>query len=244
MSSEKQRIIDLKSFMGFGLSLNNNALESSDFDLGRVYNYTIDNMKGHLLNQEIYCPESFYTKYVGVDYDEVLQKKKIRLNFYVLSGGTAGIEYIKTLVYCVSSYPVILECLRGRGTIVMQSETDAIISYVRAGNKIIVPAGYNVAISNIKFAPLIISEFLFSGTRQMKTMDEVRGAGYYVIRKNSRSAIVINPHHGSVPPFRKIKWGEVNPEYGITAKTPVLKRLLRRYEKFQWLFKKDSILTL
>jgi len=64
---------------------------------------------------------------------------------------------------------------------------------------------------------------------------------YYVIRKNAKQEIVRNPNYKIVNEPEKIDWDSITQEYGITPKTPIIKQIVRKNERFEWLFKENSV---
>jgi hypothetical protein len=41
--------------------------------------------------------------------------------------------------------------------------------------------------------------------------------------------------------IERVDWNKVRKDLGITPKTPINKQIMRKYEKFDWLFKEDAI---
>jgi len=72
-------------------------------------------------------------------------------------------------------------------------------------------------------------------------LDDNSGMAYYVIRKNAKQEIVRNPNYKIVNEVEKVEMDKIIKEFGITPKTTVIKQLIRKYEKFNWLFKEDSV---
>jgi len=69
----------------------------------------------------------------------------------------------------------------------------------------------------------------------------MNGLAYYIIRKNAKQETVRNPYYKIVNEPEKLDWDKILFKYGITPKTPVIKQIMRKYEKFEWLFKEDSV---
>jgi len=65
---------------------------------------------------------------------------------------------------------------------------------------------------------------------------------YYVIRKNAKQEVVRNPNYKIVNEVEKVDMDKIIKAYGITPKTTVIKQLIRKYEKFNWLFKENSVI--
>ncbi len=68
----------------------------------------------------------------------------------------------------------------------------------------------------------------------------IRGE-WLIIRKNAKQEIVRNPNYKIVSEPEKIQWDTVLTKYSITAKTPIIKQVMRKYEKFEWIFKENSV---
>ena len=64
---------------------------------------------------------------------------------------------------------------------------------------------------------------------------------YYVIRKNAKQEVVRNPNYKIVNEPDKIDMEKLIQSLGMTPKTPVIKQIIRKYERFDWLFKKNTI---
>jgi len=239
-------LINLKKNSGFDLMYKDEELVSNDFTFSRIKEVTIDDMKAQLVNDEVSLPDLFYKKYMKADHDGILKKKKLRLNFYTIFSGVAGIEYIKTYSKSIKRYPRVIEVEAGSGLLMIQKDInrediDIILSRVRSGDKAIIPCGYSCAFVNNKQSPLIVAEIMNSKAILRKTLDDIGGLSYYVISKNSRSEIVKNPNYKSADVVRKVNWSKFCTKYNISPKTPVLKQILRKYEKYNWLFKENSI---
>lgn len=238
--------IDLKKASGLSIYFDGESLTSPDMQISEVLNVTVDDIRDHLLNKDLTSPEIFYTKYLGIDQDSVYSKKKLKVNLYIIPPNLAGIEYIKTKASRISKYPRILEVLHGGGSILMQNfnenyDGDIIFSTLKKSQKAIVPAGYAISIVNTRSFPLCILEVVCNGSEETYELDDMGGMSYYVIRKNAKQEIVRNPTYKFAKSPRKVNWDVLCTKIGITVKTPLIKQILRKYEKFKWLFKEDSI---
>lgn len=240
--------IDLKKSSGFSLYYENNVLSAQDLTISRSGEVPIEDIRPQLLNQELSYPEVFYSKYLKLDHDGILANKNIRFNIYVIPPNLAGIEFVKTRAMRLTKHPKIMEVLYGGGSIVMQKlpnksykEGDLIVSKLKRDQKVIVPPGYASTVVNSRQTTLIISEIYSDDLNQDAVLDEMQGMAYYVIRKNAKQEIVRNPNYKLAPKIRKVKWDKVLADHSITLRTPIIKQLLRKYEKFKWLFEEDSI---
>jgi oxalate decarboxylase/phosphoglucose isomerase-like protein (cupin superfamily) len=238
--------IDLKKNLGFSVEIEFDEIVSSEIPYASTLSVGISEMKHQLLNSEITCPDVFFRKYYKFDRDGIYQKKKISLNIIIVQSNLAGIEFVKTKGIRTPKYAKIIEVLNGSGLLIMQNfetnfEGDIITVALRKDSKVVIPPDYAYSIVNTRSSLLIASEICFDGAEEIDELDDMNGMSYYVIRKNAKQEIVKNPEYKLVSAPRKVKWESVLTKYGITFKTPVIKQILRKYDKFEWLFKEDSI---
>lgn len=237
--------IDLKKSSGFAIFYDNDLLVMQDLVCPQSGNVDIETIRPQLLNEELSYPENFYSKFLKLDHDGILSNKNIRFNIYVIPANLAGIEYVKTRAMRLTRHPKIIEVLYGGGAVVMQkidgNSEDAIIAKVKKDQKVIVPPGYASSIVNTRQSVMIVSEIYSDQLKQNAVLDEMRGMAYYIIRKNAKQEIVRNPKYKSAPTIRKIKWEKILSDSNITLRTPIIKQILRKYEKFKWLFEENSI---
>lgn len=234
--------IDLKKKTGLPIHFKLGTIQSKEFKFQKVIQYSLEDIRNHLINKDITCPNCFYSKYISFDHENFFKEKNIRLNYYLLSPGVAGIEYIKTHAYILKSYPKIIEVAHGSGIIIMEDSTEerVYLGRVKEGNKLIIPPGFKISIINIKLSsPLIVSEIHSSLARNFKIDDETDDLPYFVICKNSKPAIVKNPAFLYVDKYYRIRADQQSSKYNLSAKMPAVKQLLRKYEKFNWLFEKN-----
>lgn len=239
--------IDLKNISGLPIVYENDELFFKDFNFREKVSITIDDIRAQLLNKNLNCPDIFYTVYKWIDFNSIFQSKQIRINIYVLKANLAGIEFVKTKVTRCKNYPRIIELLYGTSTILIQKyrspkDNRTIKILAKKGQKIIVPADYDfVAINTRQNSTLIFAEYSFSKAISRIVLDDNSGMSYYVIRKNAKQEIVRNPNYKIVNEPEKVNMEKIITTYGITPKTPLVKQLLRKYEKFDWLFKQNSV---
>ena len=239
--------IDLKNSSGFPMNFNGDDLEVKDFSFNEVKDVTIDEIRAQLLNKELTCPDIFYRKHKGLDNNEIYRSKKIQVNFYTLKPNLAGIEYVKTRATRCSKYPRILETVHGGGTVILQDyngpkKNRIILSLTKKKEKIIIPAGYALVVVNARQnSNLVFSEYMYIHAKPQIVLDDRDGLAYYIIRKNAKQEIVRNPSYKIVNEPERIDWDSIIREYGITPKTPIIKQIVRKYERFDWLFKENSV---
>lgn len=239
--------IDLKNISGLPIVYENDELFLKDFNFKEKVNVTIEDIREQLLNKNLDCPDIFYTVYKWIDFNSIFQSKQIRINIYALKANLAGIEYVKTKVTRCKNYPRIIELLYGTSTILIQKykspkDNRTVKILAKKGQKIIIPADYDfVAINTRQNSTLIFAEYSFSKAISRIVLDDNSGMSYYIIRKNAKQEIVRNPNYKIVNKPEKVNMEKIITTYGITPKTPVVKQLLRKYEKFDWLFKQNSV---
>ncbi len=239
--------IDLKRSSGLPLFYSEEELQPQGLSLSGTTTVCIDDIRSQLLNEDLNCPEIFYKKYKDLDKDEVFKSKNLKINIYLIFPNLAGIEYTKTFATRCLRRPRILEVIYGGGTVLLQKydspiKNRIIKSQVKKGQKIIVPQGYTCSIINSRqTSNLIVLELIARDVSSRIMLDDRGGMAYYIIRKNAKQEIVRNPEYKIVSEPEKVQWEDIISKYGITAKTPIVKQVMRKYEKFEWLFKENSV---
>ena len=239
--------IDLKRTSGFPIVYDGEDLQSKELCFKDVIPVSIDDIRPQLLNKELTCPDIFYKKYKSLDFKDLYSSKDLQVNFFVLKPNLAGIEFVKTRATRCRRYPRIIDIIYGGATILLQkyrSPKDNRIIRITAKReqKIIIPAGYSSVIVNTRQnSNLIFAEYSCIRAKSEVVLDDKNGLAYYIIRKNAKQETVRNPYYKIVNEPEKLDWDKIILSYGLTPKTPVIKQILRKYEKFNWLFKEDSV---
>ncbi len=239
--------IDLKKTSGFPMIYDGEDLQVKDLSFKETLAVTIDEIRPQLLNKELSCPEIFYKKYKRLDVDQIYASKGLRINFVVLKPNLAGIEFVKTRATRCLKYARLIDIVYGGATILLQRyksprDNRTIKITAKREQKIIVPAGYCCTIINTRQnSNLIYAEYTSIKANPKVVLDGKSGLAYYVIRKNAKQETVRNPYYKIVNEPEKLDWDRIILNYGITPKTPVIKQIIRKYEKFEWLFKEDSV---
>jgi oxalate decarboxylase/phosphoglucose isomerase-like protein (cupin superfamily) len=239
--------IDLKPTSGLPITYENGEIVTKELSFKEKKVVTIDGIRTQLLNKELDCPDVFYTKYKIIDQNNIYQEKGIKINIITIEPNLAGIEYVKTKVTRCKNFPRIIEILSGAGIVLLQkykSPKDNITYKVscKKGQKIIIPSGFAMVVVNTRQnSTLIFAEYLSTNARCRVVLDDNSGMAYYVIRKNAKQEVVRNPNYKIVNEPKKIDMEKIVQSCGITLKTPVIKQVIRKYEKFDWLFKENSI---
>ena len=238
--------IDLRKSSGLPLSYNGADLQPQGLKFKNVFTVNIDEVRPQLLNKSLSCPETFYRRWEELDGEEIFSEKNLLVNFYTIPPNLAGIEYVKTLASKCDNYPRLLETVYGGGILLMQkfnSGTDnrIIKRVLKKGEKTIIPSGFAYTIINIRQnSNLIVIEICSNKSKFEKTLDDNNGMAYYVIRKNAKQEVVRNPYYKIVSDIEVIDWDSIFQEKGITPKTPIIRQILRNYERYTWLFEKNS----
>lgn len=239
--------IDLKKTSGFPLIYDGEDLQAKDLTFRETVAVSIEDIRPQLLNKELSCPEVFYKKYKNLDFDDLYASKDLQINFFVLKPNLAGIEFVKTRASKCLHYARLIDVVYGGATILMQryrspKDNRIIRIATKREQKVIIPAGYSAVIVNTRQnSNLIFAEYSCAEAKSKIVLDDKNGLAYYIIRKNAKQETVRNPNYKIVNEPEKQDWDKIMLSYGITPKTPVIKQILRKYEKFDWLFKADSV---
>ena len=239
--------IDLKQSCGLPIFYSGEDLLPQGLTIGDTSTICIDDIRSQLLNEDLNCPAIFYKKYKDIDKDDIFKNKNIKLNMYPIYPNLAGIEYTKTFATRCKSYPRVLEVTYGGGIILLQKYESPLNHrvfkiIVKKGQKVIVPSGYTCTIVNSRQnSNLIVLEMYTREAKPRIVLDDRKGMSYYIIRKNAKQETVRNPEYKIVNEPEKINPETILSKYGMTSKTPIVKQIMRKYERFKWLFEKDSV---
>ena len=239
--------IDLKKTSGFPLFYDGEDLQVKDLSFKEITATTIDNIRPQLLNQELACPEVFYKKYKQLDLDNIYASKGLKITFVVLKPNLAGIEFVKTRATRCNKYARLIDIVYGGATILLQryrtpKDNRIIKINTKREQKVIIPPGYCYVIVNTRQnTNLIYAEYSSINAKPKVVLDGKNGLAYYIIRKNAKQEIVRNPNYKIVNEPEKLDWDKIILNFGITPKTPIIKQIIRKYEKFDWLFKENPV---
>lgn len=237
--------IDLKKSSGFPLIFEDDVLNTFDLLPKKVDIYPLTSLKNQLLNDEVNCPEIFYTNYLDIDKQKEFENLGIQVNIVVLMPNLAGVEFVKTKALSVNSHKII-DVLYGGGSIVMQNFKDSydgkiIYTNLKKSQKIVVPKNFQHTVVNTKLTPMIYIEITKRNIKIDDSLDDMRGMSYYVIRKNAKQEIVRNPVYRLVPSAKKINYEKIITNLGITSKTPIIKQIIKNTKRYDWLFNNNDI---
>ncbi len=207
-----------------------------------------------LLNKSLIYPQRVYLEYSGLKKEEHKQffKSKLQYDIVYLPPGLLGIEYIKSHIYYSApgkngdeSSSDVIEVLYGVLTVIMQKlesrdeyTYEAIIQQgyivkLRKGEKLIVPKGYYYSFINTRNMPAIFAR-IHKNQKALDytTLKKEQGLAYYVIRKNARQEVVLNPRYRYVPKIQRMTPDKASPLHKMLGKSPIYSQLLRSPEKF------------
>jgi oxalate decarboxylase/phosphoglucose isomerase-like protein (cupin superfamily) len=239
---------NLKSSSGLPLYFTGEELQSEKFQASSSSTIELEDIRPQLLNQELDCPDTFYTKYKDVDNeDEHFKKQDLRVNMILMKPNLAGIEFVKSKATKCKNYPRLFEIVYGGGNVLLQKyvgpeENKVFRLQVKKGSKFIVPPGYAICLVNTRQASTLIAvEISCRDARIRVVLEDKRGMSYYIIRKNAKVEVVRNPAYKRIDKIEKLDAEEILKEKRITPKTPLVKQIERKRERYDWFFEKDSI---
>lgn len=239
---------DLKSSSGLPLYFNGEEILSDEYDSGSISTIQLEDIRPQLLNQDLDCPDIFYNKYKDIDNErEIFKKRNLRVNIYLMKPNLAGIEFVKSKATKCKSYSRLFEIVYGGGSVLLQkyvgpNENKVYKLQVKKGSKFIVPPGYALCLVNTRQASTLIAlEISSRDARTRVVLEDKRGMSYYIIRKNAKVEIVRNPSYKMVDTIEKLEIEPILKEKRITPKRPLIKQIERKSERYDWIFKKDSM---
>ena len=239
---------NLKSSSGLPLYFNGEEIQSEEFDSRSTSVIELEDIRPQLLNQELDCPDTFYSKYKDIDNSsEYFEKQNLRVNIYLMKPNLAGIEFVKSKATKCSSYPRLFEIVYGGGNVLLQkyvgpNENRVYRLQVKKGSKFIVPSGYAICLVNTRQASTLIAvEISTRDARTRVVLEDKRGMSYYIIRKNAKVEVVKNPSYKMVDDIEPLDIEPLLKEKRITPKTPLVKQIERKSERFEWIYEKGDL---
>jgi hypothetical protein len=239
---------NLKSSSGLPLYFNGEEIQSEEFESKSTSTIELEDIRPQLLNQELDCPDIFYSKYKDIDNSSgYFEKQNLRVNIYLIKPNLAGIEFVKSKATKCSSYPRLFEIVYGGGNVLLQkyvgpNENKIYRLQVKKGSKFIIPPGYAVCLVNTRQASTLISvEISTRDARTRVVLEDKRGMSYYIIRKNAKVEVVKNPSYKMVDDIEPLDIEPLLEEKRITPKTPLVKQIERKSERFKWIHEKGDL---
>ncbi len=239
---------NLKSSSGLPLYFNGEDIQSEKFESRSTVVIELEDIRPQLLNQELDCPDTFYSKYKDIDNSSgYFDKQNLRVNLYLMKPNLAGIEFVKSKATKCSSYPRLFEIVYGGGNVLLQkyvspNENRIYRLQVKKGSKFIVPSGYAVCLVNTRQTSTLIAVEI--STREARTrvvLEDKRGMSYYIIRKNAKVELVKNPYYKMIDDIESLDIEPLLKEKRITPKTPLVKQIERKSERFKWIYEKGNL---
>ena len=227
----------LPIFFNDDMTIDINGLVYSD-----LKDIFLDDLRNQLLNNNLTGDLKIYSILESIDNNNIYSKKKISISLITVYPVIVGIEFAKTHGFRYAEHPILLEVAYGRGRLVMQKieskfEHKIIITTLNKGKKFVIPPGFSYKLVNLGISPLLIVEIgNTEREREMIHLDEMNGMVYYIIRKNCKFEIVRNPQYRIIGSYKDFDWNKILSKFNISAKTPLVKQIIRKYEKFNWLF--------
>ena len=244
-------VIDLRKYSGLSISFDGSEIvpQEGSIEQGDKSVVKISDMRSQLLNPDLSCPVIFYMYFSGIDRKSVFKRKNLLFNLMVMPQNLAGIEYVKTKGMRADSHAVLVEVVQGFTTLLMQTRVESgnegqIRSFVvklKRGEKYVIPPGFDFILVNTRQSTSIVALIHSTSVKVEDVFDDARGGANYIIRKNARQEIVQNPFYRMVTSEKPCKPDDLYKHFGLTAKTPVFKQILRKYDRFRWLHDMNKI---
>lgn len=175
-----------------------------------------------LQSSEVSPDIPLYDFFVGVSTDEdkeTFNKSKLRYDVIMVYPGKVNDEYKKTSGHMHKKnsgfkniYPEIYEVLYGTAMFLLQKVSDdgcvecAAAVETKAGQKILIPPGYEHATVNIGTTPLVFSDLIsIDCENEYGGVKEHGGMCYFVVEEDGKPAFRKNPKYKEVPEMQVIK---------------------------------------
>lgn len=234
--------------------VDNHIYFPKELDIELELRISLSDLVPILLNKSLLHPQKVYTEYNGLKHEEhrKLFGTKLRYDVISLPAGLLGIEYIKSHIYFTAkksedddSASCVIEVLYGVVTVVVQKNEDpeqpfdspiieGLIIKVRKGQRLVIPKGRYYTFINTRNMMAIFTRIHTNGnTVDYSVFDKAQGLAYYVIRKNARQEIVLNPRYKYVPKIKKIRPLELSKLHKRLGKSPVYAQVTRNPQKFR-----------
>ncbi len=246
-------IVDLRKFSGLAISYDGENLipQEAGVTMGAKDVCEINEIRPQILNPDLSCPEIFYYVFPQIDIKSLLKRKNLRFDLYVIPANLAGIEYVKTKGLNAGDFPVLVDVANGFLSLLLQKTiqqegnlpiTRSVIVKLKRGEKYVVPPGWTFVMINSRQVLSIVSLIYSNQAALTEEFDDSRGAANYIIRKNARQEVVRNPAFRNVESTKRLcRLEDVYKVFNLTSKTPILKQILRKYQRFKWLHEAEGV---
>jgi glucose-6-phosphate isomerase len=216
---------------------------------------SLNQMRSLMCNPEQAADELLYEFYAGVFNREdagIFDRSGLRYDIIMVHPGQIGGEFKKTSGHIhkqspdyKTGYPEIYEVLYGTALFMVQKTVNGAVQYAaaiktQAGEKILIPPGYEHATVNIGSVPLVFCD-LISKTceNEYQVIQDHGGMGYFVINHDGSPEFVKNPRYRSLPEIRQLR-PVIKPELNITFNEYVYDLLAGNSQAFLYLDKPDT----
>ncbi len=250
----------LTQLAGLPLSISDEAedLHYSDeeVDCSACGTIKLRDISPSLLNKSLMYPEQVYKHHKEM---KLRTHSNLSGNYtydvIYLPDGLLGIEYIKThIFFAPESKPIasIVQVLSGNLTVLMQKNRqkqsiydleshvdEAILVEASEGEKVAIPSGFyytfvNTSSEPTAFARVVSEEHLAN----YEALRRESGLAYYLISKNARQEVVVNPRYRTVPDLKSLTVTEVNTRtsYSPNCENPLYEEAMSSKDILQELF--------
>jgi oxalate decarboxylase/phosphoglucose isomerase-like protein (cupin superfamily) len=208
-----------------------------------------------LLNKSLVYPENVYTEYSRLknsDHD-ALFCSGLTYDVVCLPPGLLGIEFIKSHVYYSQPTSVddetssdVIEVLYGVVTVILQklepkgptdfdtNVSQGLILKARRGERVVIPKGWYYTFVNTRNVPAIFGRVHQNHhTLNYDALRREQGLAYYVIRKNARQEVVMNPRYRVIPKIQRTTADKLSHLVRMFGKTPLYAQVTQDPNKFR-----------
>lgn len=211
---------------------------------------SLDELRPVLKDESATGPGTLYTMYRGVckdDDENTFSASGVRYDLTVVSCGSIGKEYIKTLGHyhpkapaSQYSYPEVYEVLYGIAHYIIQTTGDDIrfakdVAVVRAlpGQKVFIPPDYGHVTVNPGGTPLVMSNLVERGfSSDYSAYIALKGAAVYEISENGVPGFVNNQRYSNAFSLRTL---DASTGAGAAIDGPLYSAFVRDPERFAFL---------
>jgi glucose-6-phosphate isomerase len=228
---------------------------SSSVIIGKKAGKSLNQMRSLMYNADQADDEPLYEFYVGVFNGEnsgIFDHGGLRHDIILVSPGHIGGEFKKTSGHIhkqpsnyKTGYPEIYEVLYGTALFMVQKTVNGTVRCAaaietRAGEKILIPPGYEHATVNIGSGPLVFCDLISNNCEnEYQAIQDHGGMGYFVINRNGLPEFVKNPRYGKLPEIQRLR-PVINAELNITFDEYVYDLLIDDPHAFSYLDKPDT----
>jgi oxalate decarboxylase/phosphoglucose isomerase-like protein (cupin superfamily) len=209
-----------------------------------------------LLNKALMYPELVYKHHREVKLKSHASdwQGKYAYDVIYLPDGLLGIEYIKTHIFYYSGNKVaaVVQVISGTLTVMLQKNRkkeniydfdshveEALIVEAGQGEKIAIPANYYYTFVNTSTEPVVFSRVVAQDhVADYSHLRRESGLAYYLIAKNARQEVVLNPRYKTAAEVKNISVDDLNARLGYSANkgTPLYDETIMGVTDFNYLF--------